>query len=1191
MLLRLELTGFKSFADKTCFDFAPGITAIVGPNGSGKSNVVDAIRWILGEQSVRSLRGGEMADVIFHGSAKRKSLGMAEVSIVLDNRRRLLAIETDQVQLTRRVYRDGTGEYLINGQPARLKDFKDIFLGSGAGTKGYTIIAQGRVEELLQADPRQRRELFDEAAGISRFKIRKEETLRKLTTVESNLARSQDRLQHLLAQLRTCRLQAAKSQKYQEYHTRLQQLRLIWGKYENHRLQLAIQQVEQRIHQRQLEIDEYQNKVQTYNHLQNTCEQKLDEYEKKYRELSTILADCERQIATEKITIRHLHQNIILIENDILQLHRRRSDITRRIRSVEKELQESSLQLKNIESEIQSINEEKQRWEAAVATIHSRCQEIDAHMAQLREQQFDAVRVAAAAKSAANSAHAHLTRLQQELQRRHSDSTQAAMRRQTLQKTLEELIKVDQQAQENLQEIIDKINQYIRQKQQLQEMIQVMYDELDNLRVQYSDYRARLELLDEWERTYAGVGEGIRQLLEKRSQLTSTDPHHPLVTETIGLVADLLIVPPNIAPLVEIALGDKAQHLLVRSEGSLLTLLTPLQEHLTGRAGLLPLRPPTPPPFPLPPEIKTLADQIDSPIAGLAAQLLGDVILAEDWEQAISFRERYVNFRILTRQGHLWGTDGSVTFGPLHSARGLVSQKSELRELRGQAHRILDQLQQKENSLISLQQNLKQIDDLLTEAEMQRAMLEKAAFEARQKLDKHRQDLEHWEERWALLCQEAENLEEELRRAESAWLQSHQQAERAEQAAEHIQRSLEQLQQSLRVSQEDYEVTRDHLHTTAMKLSQVLALQEHHKDHLTQLHTEIRKRRVEILDVQSAMHALRTRHQAATLDILHTESRLSQLYADKEKAELYLQQISQSREAERRQWNEYRSDFQNLQQSLDQLRQHLHQLAMQQQDLRNQHQYLHLRLQDELQLDSQSLHSLLNSQGEVCSNPDEVVQEMEQLKQKITRLGAVNMEALEQLQALEKEYEAHLSQHKDLQQAQRALLEIIEQLNNDSCKLFLDMLTMVRGHFQELFRKLFGGGQADIVLENEADVLDSGVDIIARPPGKELRSLSLLSGGEKTLTAIALLLAIFRAKPSPFCILDEVDAALDEANTVRLASVLREFLDVSQFIIVTHKKRTMAAADRLWGVTMTDQGVSRLLPLRFEDWESPSQAA
>jgi chromosome segregation protein len=1191
MLLRLELTGFKSFADKTTLDFAPGITAIVGPNGSGKSNVVDAIRWIMGEQSIRSLRGGEMVDVIFHGSPRRKSLGMAEVSLVLDNRRRWLAIEADDVQLTRRIYRDGSGEYLINGQPARLKDFRDLFMGSGAGAKGYTIIAQGRVEELLQANPQQRRELFDEAAGISRFKIRKQEALRKLFEVESNLTRSQDRLQSLEAQLRTCRLQAAKAQKYQEYQARLRHLRLIWGKYEDQRLMQAIRQLDQEIYQVDTEVNKIQHNIHTYNNIQKSKEKKLNEYERKYKEFSVILSDCERRIAAEQISIRHFHQSLATLENEMLQLLHRRAEIIRRLRRAEQEHQEAESQCRHTEAEIQIAYEEKQQWETTLKALQSRCQEIDTQIAHQREQQFDAVRVAAAARSAANAALANVTRLQQELQRRHRDSTVATIQRQTLQETLDKLMKNDIQKQQLIQGIRNKIDECIIRKKYIEQSIQIHHDELEKLRVQYSDIRGKIELLEEWERSHTGVEEGVRQLLERKAQLTAIDPLHPLVTETIGLVADLLIVPHNIAPLVEIALGAKAQYMVVRSEESLPTLLAAFQDDLSGRIGLLPLstyiytksqdN-----------DIKTLADRVESPVPDLPAQLLGNVLLVDDWQQAVSLRQRYVQCRIITKQGQLWEPDGSIILGSLHTGRGLVSQKSELRELQAQAREILEQLQQKENALTSLQYELKDIESQLTELEAQRETLEKAAIEARQSLDRHRQALEHWDERWALLCQETKYLEEELRRAEGAWLESHRQAESAEQAAKEIEQNLELLQQTLQSSQADCETTRQSLHTAEMKLTQLLSAREHSTDWRNQLQMEIRKRRVEILDVQSVMHALRTRYQEATVEMLNTEMRLSQLYADKDKIELELQQLVQNCEIERWDCEKYHSHFQQLQQQLDQLRHRLHKLELQRQDLKNQHQYLLMRLQEELEVDSQNLQSLLNSEdGEDVSHPDSLVQEMEELKQKITRAGAVNLEALDQLRLLEGEYQTHLSQHRDLQQAHRTLLEIIEQLNQESCKLFLEMLATVRSHFQDLFRKLFGGGQADIVLENESDVLDSGVDIIARPPGKELRSLSLLSGGEKTLAAIALLLAIFRAKPSPFCILDEVDAALDEANTVRLASILREFLDISQFIIVTHKKRTMAAADRLWGITMTDQGVSRVLPLRFEEWESPAQAA
>lgn len=1192
MLLHLELIGFKSFADKTILEFAPGITAIVGPNGSGKSNIVDAIRWLAGEQSVRNLRGDEMADVIFHGSAKRKSLGLAEVSLVLDNRRRLLAVDADQVQLTRRIYRDGTSEYLLNQQPARLKDFKDIFLGSGAGARGYTIIAQGRVEELLQASPQQRRELFDEAAGISRFKLRKQETLRKLAQVESHLARSQDLLQAVENQLRTCRLQAAKAQKYQEYQTRLRELRLQWTRSEDQRLQRAICQIEQHRHNAATQAEHWQQQLRQQRQSEQDEQYQQEWEEQEHDRLAQTLAEVRRRIAAEQSALRHHDHDLAELEEESIRLLRRRAEAVRRWQQLEGEQQQVEAHWRQAEAEVEAARARLQQLEESLERVRTRTQQLESELVRLREEQFEAVRAAAAARTAEQASLAQVQRFQHELQRRHSDTVQAASRRLTLQTRLDELTQADALAQTRLQEHTHLLEELSRQQQQLEQILVARHEELERLRVQHVEWHGRLQLLEEWDRTQEGVGAGVRFLLAQRQQLIASDPSHPLATHVAGLVADLLLVPREIAALVELVLGEKSQWLVVESSDVLPVLLELLPPELPGRIGLLPWQPTGASPEPSE-NHQTLAGLVQSPLEGLPRQLLGHVLLADDDQQVQRLRAHFPTVRIVTRDGRLWEPDGAVTAGPLRSGMGLVSRKSELRELREQVRLLQELLAQTETECRRLQQEQQQIAARFAQAQRTQGELERQAAESRQRLEQQRYILEQLEERWLAIHQETRYLEEELQRAEAAWLQSRLQAEQAEQAAEQIRGQMAVLEESLRQAEMEQDELRERCHQAHLTLSQTLAHAEQHRQRLAQIQTETRKRCIEVLDLQAAEHALRHRLLEAILTALDVRSRLAQLYAEQQHCELQLQDWNRRRELHRQAAAERRVRFLQLQQHWEDVRQQLHELDLKLQDLHAQRRHLHQRTQEELGLEPAALNDLLSSQTE---SPDQVdsqliLQEIEELKRKTLRLGAVNLEALEQLQNLEAEYQSRSSQHQDLVQARRSLLEIMEQLNEDSRRLFLDMLAAVRGHFQELFRKLFGGGQADIVLDDEQQVLECGIDIVARPPGKELRSLSLLSGGEKTLTAIALLLAIFRAKPSPFCILDEVDAPLDEANTVRLAALLREFLDVSQFIIVTHKKRMMAAADRLWGVTMTEQGVSRVLPLRFEDWESSARAA
>jgi chromosome segregation protein len=1190
MLLRLELVGFKSFAEKTSLDFAPGITAIVGPNGSGKSNIVDALRWLVGEQSVRSLRGDEMTDIIFHGSAKRKSLGLAEVSLVLNNQRRLLAIDADLVQLTRRLYRDGSSEYWLNQQPVRLKDFRELFLGSGAGARGYTIIAQGRVDELLQASPQQRRELFDEAAGISRFKVRKQETLRKLSQVEQHLARSHDHLQVLQTQLRTCRLQAAKAEKYQEYQQRLHELRWQWLSSEEHRLQQAIAQLEQFRQAAAAQTQYWQQQLQQLQQAQEDQHQQQEQQQQHHEQLVQAVAEIRRQIAGEAAALPHQQRQVSELEEQLLQWQRRRAEAMTRWQSLEVEQRQAEAQWQQAHTHTTLAQQRWQQLHNQLEQNRTAVRQLEQQLSQLREEQFEAIRSAAAARTAAQAALAEVQRLQHELQRRHNDTARTACQRQTLQTRLEELTHLHTLAQQRLQEHSQLLQQLHHQQHQLDTCKTACQQSLEQLRLQYGDLRGRWELLEEWERTQQGVDSGVRFLLEQRQQLLHTDPSHPLVASVTGLVADLLVVPHDLAPLVEIVLGDKAQLLVVQPADALPTLLQSLPRDLPARVGLLPYPAPHTTTIPVA-QPYCLAQQVQSPLPDLPQQLLGHVLLAEDEAQAQQLRSRFPTHRILTRSGYLWEPDGSVSVGPFRLGSGLVSRKSELRQLRVQVQQLQQALQQSEEQMRQLLAQQEQLLRQLEQAHQQRIELEKQAAQVHQALDQQHQLLEHVEQRWTLIHQETRYLEEELRRAEATWLQAHQQAEEADRAAEQLRQQIMAQQQIQRQLEAEQDRLGEAVQQAQVALSQAQLAAEQQQQRLAQVQAETRKRRVEILDLQAAERTLRQQLQEATLALLHTRSRLAMRYAEQQQYQQQLWDWSQRREQQRQAVAAHRARWLELQQQWAQSNQRLHDLELQSRDLHAQRRHLHQRVYEELGLDPDTWLARCSDITAAQADPQTLLQQIDELKRKIVRLGAVNLEALEQLQQLETEYQQHNSQHEDLVQARRCLLEIIEQLNEDSRRLFVEMLTAVRVHFQELFRKLFGGGHADIVLENEQQMLDCGIDIVAQPPGKELRTLSLLSGGERTLTAIALLLAIFRAKPSPFCILDEVDAALDEANTVRLAALLREFLDVSQFIIVTHKKRMMAAADRLWGVTMTDQGVSRVLPLRFEEWESAAEAA
>ncbi|MDY3554680.1 chromosome segregation protein SMC [Gemmata sp. JC717] len=1211
MLKRLELVGFKSFADKTRFDFAPGVTGVVGPNGSGKSNVVDAVRWILGEQSPKSLRGGEMADVIFNGSSSRKSLGMAEVTVAFDNARRLLAVDADEVQLTRRVYRDGTGEYLINGQMSRLKDLKNIFLGSGAGAGGYTIIAQGRVDEMLQASTKDRRAIFDEAAGISRFKADKNETLRKLASVELNLTRSKDKLDALDGQLRTLRLQATKAQKYKEHSDRLRELRVGLGAREYRELTTALATEQGALAALKAEVSGATSEAERLEQQAAQLDWAVTRGEEALRHHEARLAEARQQLAGFEASLKHDRAAAQSLGAELLKVGRQRAELGYRLKGLEADSARVAAESAAAEGRLADEQRRADEVSGALAAVVARLADLERAQAEDLRQHMELVRQAAAGRSTADATLAQVNRLQSEYTRRLAAREHRAAHRATLTHALDGLSQEDADVQARLAAAREQLDDLTAARDTLTEQLGEGQARLEGLRVDQGALRARMEVLEDLERSLEGLGTGVaavwrRLEAEAADDYTSTE----LSAAVVGLVADLLTVPREVAPLVELALGEAAQRFVVRSPEAVDAVAAAVGE-LTGRVGFVPLSFSATPVGSADasgehggagsgPSLAALVTCDRPHCAGLPAQLLGRVLMADTLADARWLVALHPGYRVVTRRGELLEPDGTLTVGPLRGEAGLVSRKSELRELREQFRATSELVAGAEVELADLRRRTESAEGTIEAVEAEIALLSDEAGDLLQRIARQRQQVEHLDADIELIEADCRTLEQQVQEGEAAWTAARLAAEDAERAAAELESRLAEVKRALAAGAAD-RTAREQAHTAAqVALSRAAADRDRTRERAAQLEADIRKRKIEALDLTAADRNARGRLADCTLAALRATAGQADAYGEKESRERLAAELSARGAADRADRDRARARLQQLRHGWQEKQAAAHARELAAHDLDARRAALVQRIREDYGIELDELasaggHPTEGSGADISGaetaeppfagvNVLEAQAEIEELKRKLARLGSVNMEALEELTRVEGEFNALQAQHSDLNAARQSLQQIIDAINGDSRKLFLDTLNAVRGYFQELFRKLFGGGQADIVLEDEADVLESGIEITARPPGKELRSLSLLSGGEKTLTAVALLLAIFRNKPSPFCILDEVDAALDEANTARLAGVLREFLDRSQFIVITHKKRTMAAADRLWGVTMQESGISRLLPMRFEDW-------
>jgi len=1206
MLKRLELIGFKSFADRARFDFAHGITAVVGPNGSGKSNIVDAVRWVLGEQSARTLRGGEMADVIFNGSSTRKSLGMAEATITFDNTRRMLSLDVDEVQITRRVYRDGTGEYLINGNDSRLRDVKEIMLGSGAGANGYTIIAQGRVDELLAASTQDRREIFEEAAGISRFKAKKNETLRKLAGVDQNLVRSQDRLEGLEQQLRTLRLQASKAQRYKEHSDRLRDLRVSLGQREYRELTSRIESEDAALRQRQAEVSaatertrELEKQIREHDRIASATEQE-------HRGLEAELAAMRQQIAEHESTLRHERTAMADHEAEWLRVGKLRADLGYRVQTLEADMARTVAEDASAEDRWQTAAQAADLVARGLEDVTERLAALEREANGERERQFEVVSRAATLHSQADSQAQQLDRIRKEHTRKKSEADQTAARRSALEHAVEALSRAGATLQQRLGTARDQAAGIDQRRQELRTAAEQLQAALSGLQVQRSDFTARIDVLEDLDRSLDGLDIGVREVLSRLSDETQVERTTALLTEVVGLVADLFTVPRETAPLIDLALGDAAQHFVIRDASKLDELLAML-DPLTGRVGFVPLRESetrSPQGFSRslpgftdapPPVFSPTADSYvhceHADLTGLPRQLLGDVVVAKDLASArrlqASARQAGMRLRFITLSGELLEPDGSLTVGPLRAGAGIVSRKSELRDLRRQLIDLDSHVRVVESDLIAVRNRVQELDAGYQTIEAEITTLAGEAGDLQQQHARQQQQLEVLSESIALLEHECGMLARDLERGETLLEKTREAASAADREATSLKNRLEANAHATRAAQ-DEQARSQQAHTDAqLAVERATAERDRIRERLKSLEIEARKRRIETIDLSAAERNARGRWQSSLMAILRATSGTADAFHAKETLEQQIARLANRRSVDRELRDRSAAELHELRTAWQERQAAAHSRELSLHDMTARLESLVQRLRDDYAIEIAQL-----AKEPTGDAPDTLLaqQEIDDLKKKLARLGSVNMEALEELTRVETEVKDLRAQHEDLASAQRSLREIIDQINTDSRKLFLETLTAVRGYFQELFRKLFGGGQADIVIENEADVLESGIEITARPPGKELRSISLLSGGEKTLTAIALLLAIFRNKPSPFCLLDEVDAALDEANTQRLASMLKEFQQHSQFVVITHKKRTMAVADVLHGITMQESGVSKQAAVRFEDWpEEDSQ--
>ena len=1173
-LKNIEVYGFKSFAQKINFEFHNGITGIVGPNGSGKSNVGDAVRWVLGEQSAKQLRGGNMQDVIFSGTENRKPLSFASVSITLDNSDHKLPVDYNEVTVARRLYRSGESEYLINGSGCRLKDIQEMFYDTGIGKEGYSIIGQGQIDKILSGKPEERRELFDEAAGIVKFKRRKITTLKKLDEERQNLVRVTDILSELTKQLGPLERQSETARIYLAKRDELKELDINLFLLDHQRTGELLNELETKLSQAQQELDEaqsaYEQTKAEYERLEQELEElntKLDALKEEQQENALLKQQyegqvkvLEEQISSGRQNSEHFRSRLTVLKDDLQKrseekekLTEERAALYNRLKETRDNLKKETESLENIVSNVDECTQAVEDGKNEIieilnsrATTKGKAQRFDAMMEQLDIRKAE---------------------VSQRILRLKSEEAILESDREKAQKQYDAVTNVIQSTNAECVRLDEEIHQ-------IQEKLKKQNSQMEIGQTAYHREASRLESLRNITERYDGYGNSIRRVMEQKSR-------EPGIR---GVVADIIHVQKDYEVAIETALGGSIQNIVTDNEQTAKRMISFLKKNRYGRATFLPLsnisgrgglaqkdvlREPG-----VVGTANTLVEA-DAEYSELVMYLLGRVLVVDNIDHAIAIGKKYRHsLRMVTIEGESLSPGGSMTGGAFKNNSNLLGRRREIEEL--------------ERSVGILKKELEETQRAIGENRSRRNVLRDTIADFQQQLQQKYVEQNTAKMNLAQIQEKEDEIQSSYRRIEREQEELRQQAGEIRQDHSSIARELED-------SQKDEKELEVFIETKQKELEEWKA-EETEKNHV------LEKIRLEKSSLEQQNHFLQENISRLENEIeaYHRESEeitenLSRSAEEIHKKEDGIEELKKAvtectgkeevLDARRIEWQEEKEKRSTSHKSFFEKRDHLSEKTslLDKECFRLRSQAEKIEEQREAQISYMweeyeiTPNNALQYRKEELTDRQTIKKDVLRIKDEIRKLGSVNVNAIEDYKNLLERHTFLSAQYKDIVKAEETLEGIIQELDEGMRKQFTEKFRDIQREFDKAFKELFGGGKGTLELAEDEDILEAGIRIISQPPGKKLQNMMQLSGGEKALTAIALLFAIQNLKPSPFCLLDEIEAALDDSNVGRFASYLQKLTKNTQFIIITHRRGTMNAADRLYGITMQEKGVSTLV--------------
>ncbi len=1181
-LKALEIQGFKSFPDKTVLAFGSDITAVVGPNGSGKSNIADAIRWVMGEQSTRTLRGSKMEDVIFNGTEKRKGLGFAEVTLVLDNTEHLFPLEETEVAVTRRYYRSGESEYYINRRACRLKDINELFMDTGLGREGYSIIGQGRIDEILSVKSADRREVFEEAAGISRFRHRKEEAERKLERTDENLVRINDKIGELELQVEPLRVQAEKTKKYNILRDELKGLEISVWLETLERIRANSVKVkadcEAAIRQRDGAKAAVEGLYVRRDALADQMRDKDIEAEGlrgKQSGLDEQVHACENSIALLKNDIKNNSANAQRIRQELEQQEGRAGSLAAQIADGKGRLEEIRGEMAACRERIDALNRDAQEVLGSAGSLNEELASLQERERLETASAGEARELLSALAAAAQELYDREEKLGQELQEQEDRAAQA---REALDATRKELDKVteDRDGAKNV------ISGYQMRLQSRQRKLDAAQEAHRRLQMDENNLNARIKMLAEMEKMYEGYSKAVKLVMGEGARGGLRGVRGP--------VAGLLHVPDQYAVAIEIALGGAMQNLVVERDGDGKNAINYLKRRDGGRATFLPMNTIRPADFrdravEREDGFVGMGDSLisfDPEYANIFSNLLGRVVIARDLDSAMAMARKFGHrFRVVTLDGQVLNAGGSMTGGSVSRSAGILSRANELERLNQQKEGLAADLKAADDELSKAQREVTAAQYELDAAAAQLREAEDAVLKYSERADSARTQAADVELRRQALAGEREQVRRRMEENTANTDQAKARIGELEGSAAALRAEGEAKAQGRTALQD--KVAR--LNEESAQHSARLAGLEGEQSVLSQSVGELERLRDDLSGDTASRAAM----------IGQFEEQNSYLTRRIEEEELRLQALREaSREgtAAIRRLNEEKLALEGERNRADkEIRDKNDELVRMEGEVSNLENKAAAAALEESQIldklwESYELsHEAARSQRVELESVPKAQRRIGELKRSISALGSINPDAVEEFARVNERYTYFTGQRDDVARAKKELQDIIAQIVGEMTGIFQEQFALINEGFRQAFTDLFGGGRANLELEDPEDVLNCGIEIKAQPPGKTVQNMSALSGGERALIAIALYFAILKVRPTPFCVMDEIEAALDESNVVRYARYLRRISDKTQFIVITHRRGTMEEADVLYGVTMQEKGVSRMLTINLNDVE------